>query len=292
MKIRFLTLLCLLSMPFWLSSQTFSGAGAAIPDNPTVTSVVTAAVASTPLTNTCADAPSPTIDVPGILGYNYQITNVTITNIQHTWASDLDIFLIAPDGTSIELSTDNGGNTGLDVATNMVFNFNAGDPCATTWTSSASTTQPGNGMSPENGGTCPAFAPQFNFTCSINSATISGMPVDGNWTLSIDDDAGGDTGSFGSWSITFAALAPPATDSNGTAIDVAECCVAPCSLVGQTVVNEGLEPGECNEIIFFSDPTLAGEGCEICPDPMGVLPGAVTTQTGNSNYSENLDANG
>ena len=292
MKIRFLTLLCLLSMPFWLSSQTFSGAGAAIPDNPTVTSVVTAAVASTPLTNTCADAPSPTIDVPGILGYNYQITNVTITNIQHTWASDLDKFLIAPDGTSIELSTDNGGNTGLDVATNMVFNFNAGDPCATTWTSSASTTQPGNGMSPENGGTCPAFAPQFNFTCSINSATISGMPVDGNWTLSIDDDAGGGTGSFGSWSITFAALAPPATDSNGTAIDVAECCVAPCSLVGQTVVNEGLEPGECNEIIFFSDPTLAGEGCEICPDPMGVLPGAVTTQTGNSNYSENLDANG
>ena len=34
--------------------------------------------------------------------------DVKIGNITHTYNSDLDIFLIAPNGTRVELSTDNG----------------------------------------------------------------------------------------------------------------------------------------------------------------------------------------
>ena len=46
-----------------------------------------------------------TIDVPE--GLEVADVNVTLT-AYHTWDADLDIYLISPDGTEVELSTDNG----------------------------------------------------------------------------------------------------------------------------------------------------------------------------------------
>ena len=111
------------------------------------------------------------------------ITSVTI-NATHTYDADLDITLIAPDGSSINLSSDNGG--GGDNYTNTVF-------------SSSSLNSITGGTAPFTG----VYSPEESF------ASLSGN-AEGGWTLSIYDDAGGDTGSLLEWSIQFT----PSTSSN------------------------------------------------------------------------------
>jgi subtilisin-like proprotein convertase family protein len=112
--------------------------------------------------------------------------NVTIS-IDHTWNSDLDIFLISPAGTVVELSTGNGGDG--DNYTNTVFDQEA-------------TTQIVDGSSPFTG----VFVPEGDL--SLLNGEMSG----GDWTLSVDDTFGAEDGgqiltfdleicSFGSLSI-------------------------------------------------------------------------------------------
>ena len=98
---------------------------------------------------------------------NEAISDINVTiNIQHTWNNDLDIFLISPAGTIVELSTDNG-NDDDDNYTNTVFDQEA---------STAIT----SGTSPFTG----TFIPEGDL--SVLYGEMSG----GNWTLSVDDDLG------------------------------------------------------------------------------------------------------
>ncbi|MCB0691828.1 MAG: hypothetical protein KDC16_09295, partial [Saprospiraceae bacterium] len=128
--------------------------------------------------------------------------------------------------------------------------------------------------------------------CVGGTVALTGSPTGGIFSVSgsgsITNDILTATGA-GTLTITYTF-----TDANGcTGSAMQTIKVIKPELIGITEINEGLEPGECNEVVFFNDPYLnPNSPCQICPDPMGVLPGAVTTQTGNSNYSENLDANG
>ncbi len=130
------------------------------------------------------DTPKPIADVrtppttstivvadPGIVGD----VNVTI-DLTHTWDSDLDLFLIGPNGTRVELSTDNGSSS--DNYTNTVFD----DEAATAITA---------GTAPFTG----SFRPEGSL------ATLDGIPAAGSWTLEITDDTGGDSGQLLGWSI-------------------------------------------------------------------------------------------
>ncbi|MBX7103266.1 MAG: S8 family serine peptidase [Gemmataceae bacterium] len=126
----------------------------AIPDNTKVTSTVT---------------------VTGVIG---TLTDVDVRlNITHTYDADVDIFLIAPDGTRIELSTDNGGSGQNYV--NTVFD----DSAATSVTT---------GTAPFTG----TYKPEGLL------ATLNGKSGNGVWTLEVTDDAGTDTGTLNSWSVT------------------------------------------------------------------------------------------
>ena len=59
-----------------------------------------------------------TLTVSGLPGDINASSGVSIDqvcfDIQHTWASDLDIVLISPAGTRVFLSDQNGGTTGYD----------------------------------------------------------------------------------------------------------------------------------------------------------------------------------
>ncbi|MEM9547419.1 MAG: proprotein convertase P-domain-containing protein [Bacteroidota bacterium] len=306
MKIRLLTLFFAFVAPMLVFGQTFSGAGGSF--NPpgvtsgTVTYTVdaTGVAGSTLAGGTCSSSgiTIPDLAVPAILGYNTEITNITLFDAEHTFASDLDLRLIAPDGTILTFNLDNGGSTGLDPASqngpapiDMVYSSTATD-CADLWTSSASAAQPTSGLLFETSeNNCGPLTAAFSFACGDSSApntgSLTGVEVNGTWTLEITDDAGGDTGMFSSFEITFASTTPATMDAMGVPVDLVSCCVDVCELTGPTEFNFPLEAGECEEAIFYEAPGIGGgPSCKFC----GELPEATYASTGN--VVETLGANG
>ncbi|MEJ5165507.1 MAG: S8 family serine peptidase [Thermoanaerobaculia bacterium] len=141
--------------------------------------------------------------------------NVTITNITHTYDGDLDIYLISPTGTRVELSTDNGSSG--DNYVNTVFDDEASTPIT-------------SGTAPFTG----SFKPE-----GLLSA-LDGESAQGTWTLEVSDDAGGDTGTLNGWSITITyvqACGPYLEYQTYTFTDS-------CSGSGSGVGNGYIDPGE------------------------------------------------
>ncbi len=114
-------------------------------------------------------------------------------NIAHTWDEDLDIFLQCPDGTRIQLSTDNG--TSGDNYTGTCFTATA----ATSITS---------GIPPFTG----SYLPEDPFS-SLNGCTANGV-----WQLFVRDDAALITGNIIDWTITFNNNVPAFTWSPTTSM--------------------------------------------------------------------------
>lgn len=144
--------------------------------------------------NTNAAYPSTNVPLPvvdaGTMFSNLNISGVgTITNVRvqlnitHTWNSDLDLFLISPAGTRIELSTDNGGSG--DNYTNTIFD----DAAATSITT---------GTAPFSG----SFRPEQPL------ATLNGQDGNGLWRLEVTDDLGSFTGTLNSWSVLLNSTEP------------------------------------------------------------------------------------
>ena len=131
--------------------------------------------------------------VSSILNVNNIPAGATITGISvnmsatHTWNSDLDIYLTGANGTQIELSTDNGGS---------------GDNYTNTTFSSAGVTAITAGASPFTG----TFLPEGNFTSLYSVGN-------GDWTIKLADDQGGDLGVLLDWSISISYTVPASTIS-------------------------------------------------------------------------------
>ncbi len=142
-------------------AQTFNGTGGAIPDNNTLTCY--------PLT----------VSGVGVINTTTNgLASVTI-NITHFYDADLDIYLKAPDGTMLELSTDNGGS-GQNYQ-NTTFNE----------TATVNITQ---GASPFAG----SYTPEGTMG-TINN----GQNANGVWSLCIRDDSPTNAGVLNGFSITF-----------------------------------------------------------------------------------------
>ena len=102
--------------------------------------------------------------------------NVTI-NIEHTYASDLTIFLTAPDGTTtVNLSSGNGGSA--NDYTNTVFDDEAANPIT-------------GGSAPFTG----TFQPEGSL------ADFDGLQSIGNWTLTVADGFNLDGGALLDWTL-------------------------------------------------------------------------------------------
>jgi len=104
-----------------------------------------------------------------------QDLNVQI-NLTHTFDADLSIYLIAPDGTRIALSLNNGD--GDENYTNTTFD----DEASTSITS---------GSAPFSG----------TFSPTDLLSLLDGLSLNGTWTLEITDSAGADVGTLLSWSL-------------------------------------------------------------------------------------------
>jgi uncharacterized repeat protein (TIGR01451 family) len=113
-------------------------------------------------------------------------------NLTHTFVSDLDIYLRAPNGQILELTSDNGG--GGDNYTNTTFQ----DGVASITTG----TPPFTGaFAPEGTMTISTCGTSLTPTVASLGAFITGQ--NGIWELVIKDDTGADVGTMVGWSITF-----------------------------------------------------------------------------------------
>ncbi len=108
--------------------------------------------------------------------------NVTL-NINHTRDQDLDVFLISPSGTRVELFTDVGGNEDNFLGTTL------DDDAATPITTA---TAPFSGV----------YRPEGSL------ADFQGEDGLGSWTLEVTDDRKGETGSLTNWSLEIIGAEP------------------------------------------------------------------------------------
>ncbi len=154
--------------------------------------------------NSCTVANRFPINVTGVagtqLGTNVTLTNVKLT-IAHTWDADLDIRLISPDNTTVELSTDNGssgdnyGNP-ADATCTSVTNFSMGAATSITI-----------GVAPFVG----SFIPEGNFATFNTGANPNGV-----WTLEVCDDEQFDDGTLEFVELVFESLLVPPSCTNLT----------------------------------------------------------------------------
>ena len=167
-----------------INAQTFNG-------NTTNTAGNSLIPSSGPSTNGCTVE---TIFNCAVSGTSTAVEKVQI-NLTHTWAGDLEIYLEAPNGQRIALSTDNGGSA--DNYTNTM--FVDGAPSITGGSA------PFTGMfAPEGavGGFC--VTPPAGTVATL-AAFTPGAGMNGTWQLRIADSTFGDGGTMLGWSIQFAA---------------------------------------------------------------------------------------
>lgn len=108
--------------------------------------------------------------------------NVTL-DVTHSYDADLDIFLIHPDGTRIELTTDNGGNNDHYAGTTF-------DQQAEVDITAA--------VAPFTG----TFRPEGDL------GALNDKSPNGDWKLEVGDDAGSDGGSLNAWSVELVSSTP------------------------------------------------------------------------------------
>ncbi len=161
------------------------------------------------------DSPAPaitsTITIPPTVGVVGDV-NVDL-NITHTWLSDLDVTL-THNGVSVLIASFCTMSDGY----NCTFDDGAPDiVCGGDGFIVTGTVDPLNPL-----------------------AAFNGMPVDGDWILSVEDQVGADTGTLNSWGINIVPATPPAsTDCNANTI-LDECEVPDPTTVGACCQLSGL----------------------------------------------------
>lgn len=166
-------------------TMTYSGAGTPIPHPPSTGDDDGSAFVET------------TISVPD----SFNVTNVTVTlkDLQHTWAGDLQITLIHEDsGASVDLVDRVGrtGGTGFGDSSEYGGDYSFDDGFSgDLWSEAAGV---GFGEIIPGGD----YFPTTTDGAASSLAVFNGLSAMSDWTLRITDWAGGDVGELGAWNLT------------------------------------------------------------------------------------------
>ena len=156
--------------------------------------------------------------VTNVLG---PVVDVDLTTfITHAFCADLDVTLTSPAATVVTLTTDNGGSND-NVFNGTLWDDDAGDPA-----------------------TDHAYSNNVVATPLVVEgamAALLGEDPDGEWTLTIADDAGGDTGQLVSWTLDLQIVneLPTAVDDSTAAHEDAVLDVAAPGVLGNDTDIEG-----------------------------------------------------
>ncbi|MCB1560428.1 MAG: M36 family metallopeptidase [Xanthomonadales bacterium] len=162
-----------------------------------------------------ADPYPSTISVAGFDHVTNPVTGieVVLNDVHHSWFSDVDMLLVAPNGQSMVILSDVFGNT--DPAPG--YNITISDAAAAT----AGTSPPAGttlSVRPTNHGAgdafdAPAPAGPYAEPAPAGAATFAdfaGIDPNGDWALYIDDDASADSGHMdGGWTLRLLYSQPP-----------------------------------------------------------------------------------
>jgi subtilisin-like proprotein convertase family protein len=140
-----------------------------------------------------------TITVSGVNGTVLDV-NVSINGFNHTFPDDVDVLLVGPTGQTLVVMSDVG--TFMDVNNvNLTFDDEAATSLPDTAQITAGTYRPTNWNTTGNNDGFPAPAPGGTYGTTLS--VFDALNANGNWLLYVNDDLGGDVGSFsGGWSIT------------------------------------------------------------------------------------------
>lgn len=154
------------------------------------------------------------INVSGIT-QSIASVSVELRNVQHTWARDLDLLLVAPNGQNVMLLSDAGGDQAIASGATLVFRDDAGAAPENAQISGGSY-QPTNYGGSDNP---PSPAPVAPHGTSLASLLTGG--VNGTWKLfAVDDFPSSDGGQIvDGWALTFVASSGPAAPTGLTATD-------------------------------------------------------------------------
>lgn len=159
----------------------------------------------------CTNAPNLipiTVSEAGTIGTDAIFENITI-DIAHTWSSDLDLYLVSPNGTELLLAEDLGGSTD-DAYNGTMFEDGGADI-------TVASAPFGVGPYEPMGGT---FANAF-----------AGEDITGVWNLKVCDDSGGDTGQVLQFSMSI--CVPPVITNDDCSNAYALACGD--SVTGETI---------------------------------------------------------
>ena len=181
-----LAVLCFAATSAVSFGQVWSGAGGSIPD----------ASAAAP-----GSFSSTILGVPSLSS----VSAIAILGLSHTWSGDLVATVTGPSGSAtlfvrIGRTTANAlgspFGSSSDFGGNYIFvNSGGGD----IWAAAANSPIPGGSYNASGG------------LSGAATGLFPGAQAGGNWTLTVEDWASGDTGSFQSWEIRGTAVPEPAT---------------------------------------------------------------------------------
>jgi subtilisin-like proprotein convertase family protein len=206
------------------------------------------------------------VSVSGLPASGVTVESVTLNGITHTYPDDLDILLQAPTGTNVILMSDVGGDPNI-TGVNVV--LMDGEPALPDASSIASGVYaPTNIGTPD---TWPSAPGPGSFNQSNPTLSLFTGNFNGTWNLLIRDDANGDGGSVGSWSITFTYTPQatftwsPATGLSGTS--GATVTASPTSTQTYTVTAahaaNGCTSSNTVEVTVTPQPTVANAGADM-----------------------------
>ena len=180
------------------------------------------------------------------------ITDVNVSlEMDHSWTGDLTLELVSPDGTPITILDNVCDNSTNNDNINATFD-DAGIAivCGTTTSNDAAETCNGN----------------FAIQAAISGIVLPTNPLNafnggdpnGNWTLNVTDNVGGDAGCFNSFSVTVDwVLAPTGGAGTGTATATNNCGT---TQIGST---DSFAPGTCPQAGVITRTWTATDACGI-----------------------------
>jgi uncharacterized protein (TIGR03382 family) len=137
--------------------------------------------------------------------------SVELLALSHTWGGDLQISLTSPAGTMLDLVnrvgfTGSGFGDSSDYGADYTFANGGADLWAAFAAAGAADIVPGG-----------VYAATGALNASVDLSAFAGENINGDWTLTITDFAGGDTGSLGGWTLNATIPTPGAVSLLGLA---------------------------------------------------------------------------